>query len=255
MNAKLTCPKDAKLYGTLQPWCNFSNNLANEHVDTIYVIDANAIQHNIKLTSANAKMGMAIGTGSYAAGSVAEIVAIANYGYHFTKWSDGNTNNPRFVNVASDSSFTAQFEVNNYSVLAAANEKEMGKVEGAATYAYLSRTQLKATPNTGYKFKEWSDGETANPREILVYSDTAFTAVFMAIDATAVNESAANAVNIYAHGNTIVVENATEEISVYDAMGRLVCRDVACSVRPITVNGTGVYIVKTGNMVKRVMIK
>ena len=256
INAKLTCPKDAKLYGTLQPWCNFSNNLASEHVDTIYVISTNAIQHNIKLTSANAKMGMAIGTGSYAAGSVAEIVAIANYGYHFTKWSDGNTNNPRFVNVASDSSFTAQFEVNNYSVLAAANEKEMGKVEGAATYAYLSRTQLKATPNTGYKFKEWSDGETANPREILVYSDTAFTAVFMAIDATVVNESAANAVNINAHGNTIVVENATEEISVYDAMGKLVCRDAINRVRTeITVNGTGVYIVKTGNTAKRVLIK
>lgn len=256
INAKLTCPKEAKLYGTLQPWCNFSNNLASEHVDTIYVISTNAIQHNIKLTSANAKMGMAIGTGSYAAGSVAEIVAIANYGYHFTKWSDGNTNNPRFVNVASDSSFTALFEVNNYSVLAAANEKEMGKVEGAATYAYLSRTQLKATPNTGYKFKEWSDGETANPREILVYSDTAFTAVFMAIDATAVNESAANAVNIYAYGNTIVVENATEEISVYDAMGKLVCRDAINRVRTeITVNGTGVYIVKTGDTVKRVMIK
>ena len=73
---------------------------------------------------------------------------------------------------------------------------------------------------------------------------------------TAINESAADVVNIYAYGKTIVVENATDEICVYDAMGNLVCRDVACRVRAkITINGTGVYLVKTGNEVKRVMIK
>ena len=73
---------------------------------------------------------------------------------------------------------------------------------------------------------------------------------------TAVSETAANAVNIYAYGNKIVVENATDEIRIYDAMGALVCRDVACRVRTaITVNTTGVYIVKTGSTVKRVLIK
>ena len=71
---------------------------------------------------------------------------------------------------------------------------------------------------------------------------------------TAVCESAANAVNIYAYGRNIVVENATEEISVYDAMGRLVCRDVARNVSTITLNATGIYIVKVGNTAKRVVI-
>ncbi len=72
---------------------------------------------------------------------------------------------------------------------------------------------------------------------------------------TAVAESAANAVNIYAHGNTIVVENATEEIRVYNAMGALVDRDVACRVRAeINVNGAGIYLVKVGNVAKRVMV-
>ena len=72
---------------------------------------------------------------------------------------------------------------------------------------------------------------------------------------TAVIESAANAINIYAHHNTIIVENATEEIRVYNAMGALVGRDVACHVRAeINVNVAGVYIVKVGNVAKRVMI-
>ncbi len=69
--------------------------------------------------------------------------------------------------------------------------------------------------------------------------------------------SSANTVNIYANNNTIVVENATDEIRVYDAMGRLVWRagrDVARNVSTITINKTGVYIVKTGNTAKRVML-
>ena len=82
-------------------------------------------------------------------------------------------------------------------------------------------------------------------------------------DDAAVPESSATAVNIYAYGNTIVVENATSEISVYDAVGRLVCRDVARNVSTVAesgirvefrVNGTGVYIVKVGNESKRVMV-
>ena len=72
---------------------------------------------------------------------------------------------------------------------------------------------------------------------------------------TAVAESATNAVNIYAHHNIIVVENATEEICVYNAMGTLVCRDATPCVRTeINITAPGVYIVKTGSVVKRVMV-
>lgn len=71
---------------------------------------------------------------------------------------------------------------------------------------------------------------------------------------TAVAETEASAVKIYASGNTIVVENAREEIIVYDAMGRLAGRDVAHNVSTINVDKSGIYIVKTGGTVKRVMI-
>ena len=73
-------------------------------------------------------------------------------------------------------------------------------------------------------------------------------------DHTPVTESAANAVNIYAYGRNIVVENAAEEIRVYNAMGALVGRDVASNVCTVTINNSGVYIVKTGNTVKKVMV-
>ncbi len=71
---------------------------------------------------------------------------------------------------------------------------------------------------------------------------------------TAVAEYAANAINIYAYDNTIVVENATEEIFVYDAMGKLICRDAARVSAEFRVASAGVYIVKTGSVVKRIVI-
>ncbi len=72
---------------------------------------------------------------------------------------------------------------------------------------------------------------------------------------TPITETAANAVNIYAYGRNIVVENATDEISVYDVMGKLICRDAINRVpTEIPVNTTGVYIVKVGNIAKRVVI-
>ena len=74
-------------------------------------------------------------------------------------------------------------------------------------------------------------------------------------DNTAVTESAVSKVNIYAHHNIIVVENATDEIRVYDTMGKLICRDAINRVRAeININGTGVYIVKTGATAKRVVV-
>lgn len=72
---------------------------------------------------------------------------------------------------------------------------------------------------------------------------------------TAVSESAANNLQVHAHGNIIIVENATEEIRVYDAMGRMVGRDAMPCVRAeINVNTTGIYIVKVGNIAKHVVV-
>ncbi len=71
--------------------------------------------------------------------------------------------------------------------------------------------------------------------------------------ATAVSESAAQTVNIYAISNTIVVENAIGQIRVYNANGGLVAFSNEVNAK-IEINGTGVYIVKVGSVVKRVVV-
>lgn len=104
------------------------------------------------------------------------LTAIPNYGFHFTQWNDGNTDNPRRVVAVQDSSFTAIFSVNQYAVNLQASH---GDVSGDGIYSYLDSCTLTATANYGYHFSSWSDGNTDNPRTLQVTQDTTLEALFL----------------------------------------------------------------------------
>ncbi len=116
-----------------------------------------------------------------------KLTAIPHYGYHFTQWSDGVTDNPRTIELTSDTTFTALFAPNQYTLSLQCNENQ-GTVEGAGVFDYLTQVQISATPAYGYHFSSWSDGNTANPRTITVTKDVALTANF-AINKYALNVS------------------------------------------------------------------
>ena len=58
--------------------------------------------------------GTVSGGGTYAYNTKVTIKATANSGYHFVKWSDGNTNATREVTVTGDATYTATFEQDPY---------------------------------------------------------------------------------------------------------------------------------------------
>lgn len=70
------------------------------------------VSYTITATSADASMGSVTGGGTYNAGSTVTLTAIANSGYHFTAWQDGNTQNPRTVTVTGNATYTAYFAAN-----------------------------------------------------------------------------------------------------------------------------------------------
>ena len=63
-----------------------------------------------------------------------------------------------------------------YLVTLQANNNQWGEVTGAGIYT--QEATITATPNEGYTFLRWSDGNTDNPRTIQVTSDTTLTAEF-----------------------------------------------------------------------------
>ena len=106
------------------------------------------------------------------------IEAVANYGYHFVQWNDGNTDNPRNIVVTEYITYTAEFAANTYTVSTKVNDDAMGYVSGAGPYLYTAEATLTATANPFYRFVQWSDGITDNPRVVMVEKDSLFTAEF-----------------------------------------------------------------------------
>ena len=64
---------------------------------------------NVTLLASPSEGGQVNGAGSYDAGTSATISAVAKAGYHFTKWSDGDTNATRTIVVDKAYELTATF--------------------------------------------------------------------------------------------------------------------------------------------------
>jgi ribosomal protein L18 len=148
--------------------------------DSVFTAQFAPNNFTITVVSSDNTMGTVSGSGSYAYNVTAVLIAIANTHYHFTQWSDGNTENPRVVTVTSNATYTAQFAPDNYTVTVASADNSMGSVFGGGSYPYNSTATLVAMANSHYHFTQWSDGNTENPRTITVTENTSYLAQFAA---------------------------------------------------------------------------
>lgn len=76
-------------------------------------VSVTATTYTVTLSATPSEYGTVTGAGSYYEGTTIELKAIANDGYAFSEWSDGNTDNPRSLTVESDISLIANFIVDN----------------------------------------------------------------------------------------------------------------------------------------------
>ena len=146
--------------------------------DTAFSVYFQKNQYNISVLSESDIMGIVAGSGQFYYLSELTISATPNYGYHFTSWSDGNTANPRILNLTRDTAFTALFAKNTYNLVASTSDSVKGIVTGGNTLEYLDSITILATPNYGYHFTMWNDGNTDNPRTVVATRDSLFTAIF-----------------------------------------------------------------------------
>ena len=65
-----------------------------------------------------------------------------------------------------------------YSITVQADNTENGSVRGGGEYKKGETAVIMATPRMDCTFAAWSDGNTLNPRSIVVTGDSAFTAIF-----------------------------------------------------------------------------
>jgi len=100
--------------------------------------------------------------------------ASSQYSYTFKGWD----RTPSTVTGATQ--YVAQYDsvVNTYTITVQPNDANFGSTTGGGSFQYGEQKQISATPNACYKFKEWDDGNTDNPRTITVTETTTYIATF-----------------------------------------------------------------------------
>ncbi len=263
-------------------WSHFTNFVEDPMDDTIVVLTADSVMGSATV--------MTLPTCDN--GRTAMVEATANYGYHFTAWNDGVTDNPRTLVVVCDTVLTALFDRNEYvltvvcdstqgtvtgagvylfgdtatvvvepndgfvfshweetggtelmidtvmngdvtltvlfdtvyyTLAVSSNNPEWGSVSGGGEYAYGSEVEITATPNEGYYFVRWSDGELDNPRVVVVMENMELTAEFA--EGVGVEDVDRKAVAVYpnpTNGVVYVEGEVVSHVEVYDLGGHLV---------------------------------
>ena len=202
-------------------------------------------QHQVTLKSNG--NGSVTGSGTYDYGTKITIKAIANENYHFVRWSDGNTENPRTITVNENINLTAEFALDQYKVTLKSNGN--GRITGSGTYDYGTEITIEAIADKGYHFVKWSDGNTENPRIIVVTENIELSATFE-LDETPVENVQITSANVYTRNGILHIEGTETDYYVLDMAGRLIYsgRDAQIQLP------RGVYVVSVNGEVQKVVL-
>jgi len=117
-------------------------------------------------------------TGSFNAGTQVSVTATPNSGYTFSGWSNGSTANPVTVTLNSNTSITANFALIPVYTITVSAEEGGSVSSNGGEYQQGTQVTLTATPDEGYEFSGWSDGNTEATRVITASEDLTLTASF-----------------------------------------------------------------------------
>ena len=140
-----------------------------------------AARYRVEGRSDDEAMGyVTVGDSVYYEGDTAVLEAYAAEGMKFRHWSNGSTANPLRLVVTCDTVLTAHFSpLELYRVRGVSNNEAKGYVVVDDSIHYEDDTAvLTAFPEAGYVFSSWSTGDTVNPLQIVVESDTVVMAFF-----------------------------------------------------------------------------
>ncbi len=219
------------------------------------------------MTADGGRTNMEVGTYSCYAGEKVTLFAIPAENYQFDHWivNDGTvannpTDNPLIVEMTGALSVTPVFVAKENPVVYVTltiQESVGGSVVVTPMldrYILGSNVILEAKPEEGYNFDRWNDGVTTVLRTVVLNTDTTLMAVFKekSTDISAVNDD----VTICVRERCIEVHTSAvaDEIGVVNVMGQCIAIVRNTATAYIRVPQSGVYIVRCGQTIKKVMV-
>lgn len=200
--------------------------------------------------------GSVTGAGKYAEGENATIRAIADKGYVFEQWSDGDKNATRTITVTKNIMLQAVFRTaQQFSISISVEPSEGGfvKVNDTKTTnekVYEGTTiTLEAVANSGYQFKEWKiDGAREGSNPTLSFSPKASAAIVAVFEVmNGLDDIDNENYTIQQSENRLTVTaKQTTRIALYNAAGQLIAQTNAAQAQ-FTLPTAGIYILHIGN--------
>ena len=175
-------------------------------VDATTAAEVNTVEGTLKVISCYTIMveategGSAAGGGVFVEGDMVTLTATPDEGYHFVRWSDGNTTNPYTFVAEADVDLTAEFAPNVYRIVYMLD----GEVYKTESYAYGSAVTAIAAPvKEGYTFGGWSGVPATMPAKDVTVVGSFVTNGYTL---TYVVDGEVYKTLVYEYGSTIVAE-------------------------------------------------
>lgn len=226
---------------TFTNWTDNGTQVSTQPDYTFIVNDnrslvANFTQQSFTITATAdpSNGGTVSGAGQYNHGASCTLTATANTGYTFSNWTEnGNvvsTNASYTFTVDGNRNLVANFTANpllTYTITAACDPTEAGRVLGGGTYQEGQSCTLTAISNEDYAFVNWTKDDVEVSTEttftFTVTADETYVAHFQYTES--VEEEIVSA-QVFPNPATTKVsisdERVIKTVYVYDIMGRLV---------------------------------
>ena len=134
----------------------------------------------------------------------------------------------------------------NLTITVTSSNESMGTVSGSGEYEFGTDTTITATPNDGYRFVSWNDGNTDNPRAIIVTEDATYIANFeesVGIE----SRDILNGLTFYPNPTTGTItfnRNDIIKVEVLDVMGKTVAVYENAYIINLSKLNNGYYIMR-----------
>ena len=182
-----------------------------------YIKESTVPTSYIISVSASPSIGGSVsGGGQYVNGNSCTLIASANTGYTFARWTKNGSQvstSPTYTfTVTENASYVAVFTLNSYAITTSANPTAGGTVSSGGNFDHGSTCTLTATANTGYTFVRWtkngSQVSTSPTYTFTVTENASYVAVF-SLNSYTISASASptaggsvNGAGTYSHGST-----------------------------------------------------
>ena len=144
----------------------------------------------------------------------------------------------------------------NITITVISANENMGTVSGSGEYLFGSEVTITATPKQGYRFVSWNDGNTENPRTIVVEAEVTYIATFEEeIGIETANEL--DELRLYPNPTKgfLNFNMEVEKVEVMDMMGKMVMQFYNASEINIGTLPKGVYCLKLSYSDKAIIHK